>query len=46
MATGASISLPDDLPAGLKPAEAEYRRIDNVLADAVDRYLEDRSWTC
>jgi len=46
MATGNSISLPEDLLAGIKSAaEAEHRSVDDVLADAVQRYLEDRSWT-
>ena len=46
MATGNNISLPDELLAGIKSAaEAERRSVDDVLADAVQRYLEDRSWT-
>lgn len=46
MATGNNISLPEELLAGIKSAaEAEHRSVDDVLADAVERYLEDRSWT-
>lgn len=46
MATGNSISLPEKLLAGIKSAaEAEHRSVDDVLAEAVQRYLEDRSWT-
>jgi hypothetical protein len=46
MATGNSISLSEELLAGIKnAAEAEHRSVDEVLADAVQRYLEDRSWT-
>jgi metal-responsive CopG/Arc/MetJ family transcriptional regulator len=46
MATGNSISLPEELLAGIKNvAEAEHRSVDDVLADAVQRYLDDRSWT-
>ena len=45
MATG-NISLPEELLAGIKSAaEAEHRSVDDVLAEAVQRYLEDRSWT-
>jgi len=46
MATENSFSLPEELLAGIKnAAEAEHRCVDDVLADAVQRYLEDRSWT-
>jgi Arc/MetJ-type ribon-helix-helix transcriptional regulator len=46
MATGNSISLPEELLAGIRSAaDAERRSVDDVLADAVRRYLEDRSWT-
>ena len=46
MGTGNSISLPEGLLAGIRcAAEAEHRSVDDVLADAVQRYLEDRSWT-
>ena len=46
MATGNSISLPEELLAGIRrAADAERRSVDDVLADAVQRYLENRSWT-
>ena len=46
MATGNTISLPEELLAGIRSAaDAERRSVDDVLADAVQRYLEDRSWT-
>lgn len=46
MATGNNISLPEQLLAGIRSAaDAERRSVDDVLADAVQRYLEDRSWT-
>jgi metal-responsive CopG/Arc/MetJ family transcriptional regulator len=46
MATGNSISLPEDLLAGIRGAAAvEHRSVDDVLADAVAGYLENRSWT-
>jgi len=46
MATGNNISLPEELLACIRSAaEAERRSVDAVLADAVQRYLEDRSWT-
>jgi metal-responsive CopG/Arc/MetJ family transcriptional regulator len=46
MATVNSISLPEELLAGIKSvAQAEHRSVDDVLADAVQRYLEDRSWS-
>ena len=46
MATGNSISLPEELLAGIRSAAAaESRSMDEVLAEAVQRYLEDRSWT-
>ncbi|HWF08368.1 MAG TPA: hypothetical protein VG297_07885 [Bryobacteraceae bacterium] len=40
MATDAAnnISLPEPLPA-------EHRSVEEVLADAVKRYVEERSWT-
>jgi hypothetical protein len=45
MATGIHVSLPEELLTGIKSAaEAEYRSIDDVLADAAHRYLEGRSW--
>jgi len=40
------ISLPEELLAGIQSAaEAQHRSVDEVLADAVHRYLEDHSWT-
>lgn len=45
MAAANNISLPDPLLAEIKSAaQAEHRSVDEVLADAVKRYLEDRSW--
>jgi metal-responsive CopG/Arc/MetJ family transcriptional regulator len=41
-----NISLPEPLFAEiLSAAQAEHRSVDEVLTDAVTRYLEDRSWT-
>ena len=46
MATGNSISIPEELLAAIKSAaDAERRSVDAIIADAVQRYLEDRSWT-
>src|SRR5215472_11143761 len=46
MATGRNISLPESLLAQIRnAARAEHRSVDDILADAVTRYLEDRSWT-
>jgi metal-responsive CopG/Arc/MetJ family transcriptional regulator len=46
MATGNGISLPEDLLARVRgAAESEHRSVDDVLAEAVQRYLENRSWT-
>jgi predicted transcriptional regulator len=46
MGTGNSISLPEELLAGIKSAaEAEHRSVDDVLAEAIQRYLDDQSWT-
>jgi hypothetical protein len=46
MANGNSISLPAELLAGIRSAaDAEHRSVNDLLADAVQRYLEDRSWT-
>lgn len=46
MRMGTSISLPEDLLIAVKvAAEAEHRTVDDVLADAVQRYLDDRAWT-
>ncbi len=41
-----NISIPAPLLAEVRNAAAEEQRsVDEVLADAVKRYLEDRSWT-
>lgn len=41
-----NVSLSEELLAGIKnAAEAEHRSVDEVLAEAVKRYLEDHSWT-
>lgn len=46
MATGNNISLPEELLSGIRSAaDAERRSVDAVLADAIQRYLEDCSWT-
>jgi metal-responsive CopG/Arc/MetJ family transcriptional regulator len=46
MATGNNISLPEPLLAAIQSAaRAEHRSVDEVLTDAVVRYLEERSWT-
>ena len=46
MAANNNIALPEALLAEIQStAEAEHRSADEVLADAVRRYLEDRSWT-
>ena len=40
------ILLPESLRAGLRDAaKVEQRSVDEVVVDAVERYLEDRSWT-
>lgn len=40
------ISLPEPLLAEIRSAaEAERRSVDEVLTDAVKRYIEERSWT-
>lgn len=40
------ISLPEELLVGIRrAAEAEHRSVDEMLAEAVERYLEDHSWT-
>ncbi|MCC6368825.1 MAG: hypothetical protein IT165_35330 [Bryobacterales bacterium] len=45
MAALHDISLPEDLFAAMKhAAEAEQRSVDDVLADAVRRYLDEHSW--
>jgi metal-responsive CopG/Arc/MetJ family transcriptional regulator len=41
-----NISIPEPLLAEIRnAAAAEQRSVDEVLADAVERYLENRSWT-
>jgi metal-responsive CopG/Arc/MetJ family transcriptional regulator len=46
MGAANNISLPEPLLAEIKSAaQAEHRSVDEVLADAVKRYLEERSWT-
>jgi len=41
-----NISLPEPLLAEIQnAAQAEHRTVDEVLTDAVKRYVEDRSWT-
>lgn len=41
-----NISLPAPLLAEVQSAErAEHRSVDEVLTDAVKRYVEERSWT-
>jgi hypothetical protein len=41
-----NISLPEPLLAEIQSAaRAEHRSVDEVLTDAVKRYVEERSWT-
>ena len=41
-----NISLPEPLLAEIRiAAQAEHRTVDEVLTDAVKRYVEERSWT-
>ena len=41
-----NISLPEPLLAEIQSAaQAEHRTVNEVLTDAVRRYVEDRSWT-
>ena len=41
-----NISLPEPLLAEIKSvAQAEHRSVNEVLTDAVKRYVEERSWT-
>ena len=41
-----NISLPEPLLAEIQSAaQAEHRTVDEVLTDAVKRYVGDRSWT-
>jgi metal-responsive CopG/Arc/MetJ family transcriptional regulator len=40
-----NISLPEPLLAEIQSAaQAEHRSVDEVLIDAVKRYVEERSW--
>jgi metal-responsive CopG/Arc/MetJ family transcriptional regulator len=44
--TANNISLPEPLLAEIRSAAlAEHRSVDEVLTDAVKRYVEDHSWT-
>lgn len=46
MGAAKNISLPEPLLAEIQSAaQAEHRSVDEVLADAVKRYVEERSWT-
>jgi metal-responsive CopG/Arc/MetJ family transcriptional regulator len=46
MDTANNISLPEPLLAEIQnAAQAEHRGVDEVLTDAVKRYVEERSWT-
>jgi metal-responsive CopG/Arc/MetJ family transcriptional regulator len=41
-----NISLPEPLLAEIQSAaRAEHRSVDEVLTEAVKRYIEERSWT-
>ena len=41
-----NISLPEPLLAEVQSAaQAEHRSVDEVLTDAVRRYVDERSWT-
>ena len=41
-----NISLPEPLLAEIQnAAQAEHRSVDEVVTDAVKRYVEERSWT-
>lgn len=41
-----NISLPEPLLAEIRrAAQGEHRSVDEVLVDAVKRYVEERSWT-
>jgi metal-responsive CopG/Arc/MetJ family transcriptional regulator len=41
-----NVSLPEPLLAEIQSAaQAEHRGVDEVLTDAVKRYIEERSWT-
>jgi metal-responsive CopG/Arc/MetJ family transcriptional regulator len=46
MAAANNVSVPEHLLAEIQSAaQAEGRSVDEVFADAVKRYLDDRSWT-
>ena len=46
MGAANNISLPEPLLAEIRSAaQAEHRSVDEVLIDAVKRYVEERSWT-
>jgi metal-responsive CopG/Arc/MetJ family transcriptional regulator len=46
MGAANNISLPEPLLAEIQiAAQAEHRTVDEVLTDAVKRYVEERSWT-
>ena len=46
MGAANNISLPEPLLAEIQSAaRAEHRSVEEVLADAVKRYVENRSWT-
>jgi hypothetical protein len=46
MGAANNISLPEPLLAEIQSAaQAEHRTVDEVLTDAVKRYVEERSWT-
>jgi metal-responsive CopG/Arc/MetJ family transcriptional regulator len=45
MGAANNISLPEPLLAEIQSAaQAEHRSLDEVLTDAVKRYVEERSW--
>ena len=46
MGAANNISLPEPLLAEIQSAaQAEHRSVDDVLTEAVKRYVEERSWT-
>ena len=46
MGAANNISLPEPLLTEIQiAAQAEHRTVDEVLTDAVKRYVEERSWT-
>jgi metal-responsive CopG/Arc/MetJ family transcriptional regulator len=46
MSAANNISLPEPLLEEIRSAaQAEQRSVDDVLTDAVKRYVEERSWT-